>query len=441
MVCSIASSMKSLMWTLVLLLLLMYVIGVYLTQMIADTGQINPDIFIKEPMLKYYYGNLPRGVLSLYQAMTGGVDWNDLLQPLEDQITPWMGLVFAAYIAFAVLAMMNVVTGVFVESALATARADRESEVVSQVRRLFQITDRDSSGSISWEEFCFALDDEDMGRFMKTLDIDVESARGLFLLLDTDSSGMIEAEEFTQGCLRLQGVARSIDVCTLMYSNKRITSWWHEKMQSLEISLMCIQEYLDDFHSEDRSGSRSPSPHGLDGVAGTESDSPQRIYSKGSQNTSGASALGSGSFSPKSAPLSPRSAPAAIRASSRESFTSGSSSVRSAGRKDDREEQALLAGVQAAAARRHSLSCGDMDGSPRMVRRKSVAERRLSMEAAMSKETAPTFLATWADLKAEGCKRSSAGNMGPQGVNLGGRRSETPTSQSMPPGMGGSRTT
>ena len=38
-------------------------------------------------------------------------DWNDLLVPLESQIGPWLAAVFVLYIAFAVLAMMNVVTG------------------------------------------------------------------------------------------------------------------------------------------------------------------------------------------------------------------------------------------------------------------------------------------------------------------------------------------
>ncbi|CAK9001794.1 Sodium channel protein type 4 subunit alpha A (Voltage-gated sodium channel subunit alpha Nav1.4a) [Durusdinium trenchii] len=122
MVMSVASSMRSLVWTLVLMLLMMYIIGVYLCQMIADSGAEDATILTKD--LVDFYGNLPRAVLSLYQAMTGGVDWNDLSLPLEP-ISPIMSLIFALYIAFAVLAMMNVVTGVFVESALGSAREDR----------------------------------------------------------------------------------------------------------------------------------------------------------------------------------------------------------------------------------------------------------------------------------------------------------------------------
>merc|ERR1740121_1193681 len=111
---------------------------------------------------------------------------------------------------------------------------------------LFHITDKDGSGTICWEEFCETLNEPDMEKYFKSLDIDREEARGLFLLLDTDASGLIDAEEFTQGCLRLRGAARAIDLSTLMYSQKRMLQWFKEKMQTIEVLLLCIQEYLDE---------------------------------------------------------------------------------------------------------------------------------------------------------------------------------------------------
>merc|ERR1719189_1908102 len=89
MVCSIASSLLSLCWTIVLLMLMMYVLGVYITQVIVDKGQEEPDIFRQSEELFKYYGTLPRTVLSLFQAMTGGVDWDDLLRPLSSKVASW----------------------------------------------------------------------------------------------------------------------------------------------------------------------------------------------------------------------------------------------------------------------------------------------------------------------------------------------------------------
>eukprot|EP00927_Polykrikos_kofoidii_P086553 TRINITY_DN9731_c0_g4_i2.p1 TRINITY_DN9731_c0_g4~~TRINITY_DN9731_c0_g4_i2.p1 ORF type:complete len:762 (+),score=102.79 TRINITY_DN9731_c0_g4_i2:118-2403(+) len=138
MVCSIASSFKSLFWTVVLLSLIVFIVGVYLTQLVADAGRARPTIFEEEESLAKYYNTLWRTFLSLFQATTGGVDWDDLLQPLAQNVSPWWTtIVLSGYIAFAVLAMMNIVTGVFVESALLSVKQDKELELVRQVRHVF----------------------------------------------------------------------------------------------------------------------------------------------------------------------------------------------------------------------------------------------------------------------------------------------------------------
>ena len=176
MVMSIAASLRSLMWTIILLAFLMYGVGVCLIQLIADKGLEDSKIMENAPEIKLYYGSLAEALVSLFAGITGGIDWNDLLAPLQSQIGPWLAAVFVLYIAFAVLAMMNVVTGgdgvrqllktnhfnpfhgleytlssicsvcilvssvlpgIFVESALQSTRADEEKEVRQQLKELF----------------------------------------------------------------------------------------------------------------------------------------------------------------------------------------------------------------------------------------------------------------------------------------------------------------
>lgn len=283
LVCSIGSSFRSLCWTLVLLFLMIYVVSVCLTQLVADSGAEDPSIVLDEStMVHYYYGTLMRSVLSLFQAITGGVDWDDLVLPLTTHIHPVLSVVFTLYIAFAVLAMMNVVTGVFVESALYAAKADKEDELVSTVRNMFVHTDVDNSGSICWEEFAEQLDSPQMSRYFKALDIDVSDARGLFTLLDADESGEVNAEEFLDGCLRLRGPAKAIDLATLMYFNKRMLAWWSTTMKQIEQDLEELRDSVDDFQrkpgasnechgSSERSASDSPglSPRGSNARLGS----------------------------------------------------------------------------------------------------------------------------------------------------------------------------
>jgi hypothetical protein len=169
-----------------------------------------------------------------------------MVEPLIQGISPFTGVLFLLYIAFAVLAMMNVVTAVFVENALATANSDKEQHLVAQLRELFVTADEDQSGMISWEEFERKLDDESMVKYFKALELDVCEAKGLFTLLDVDNVGEILIEEFVSGCLRLRGGAKAIDLATLMYYNKRMSSNMRAHCVYIEEMLEEVMDVMED---------------------------------------------------------------------------------------------------------------------------------------------------------------------------------------------------
>lgn len=229
-VCSIAGSLKSLGWTICLLTLLIYVVGIYFTQLVADHGAEDKE-------LVNFFGSLARSLLSLFAAFTGGVDWDQVASPLIDTIHPFCGVVFALYIAFAVLAMMNVVTGVFVESALMTARHDKDVDLVNTLREVFMKTDEDATGTIEWAEFERHIQDPQMEVIFKAVDLDRSEARGLFELIDVEDKGEISREEFIMGCLRLKGPAKALDLATLMYDVKRVTNMMEDHFGMIENTL------------------------------------------------------------------------------------------------------------------------------------------------------------------------------------------------------------
>mmetsp|Transcript_9827 Transcript_9827/g.16405 ORF Transcript_9827/g.16405 Transcript_9827/m.16405 type:complete len:111 (-) Transcript_9827:160-492(-) len=55
-----------------------------------------------------------------------------------------------------------------------------------------------------------------MAAYFTALGFEPHDCVRLFTLLDTDSSGTVDIEEFLDGCLRLKGFARSIDVHFIM---------------------------------------------------------------------------------------------------------------------------------------------------------------------------------------------------------------------------------
>merc|ERR1719399_1757584 len=108
--------------------------------------------------------------------------------------------------------MLNLVTGIFVDSAQTNIREDRDLDLVTRVHELFMEADEDHSGVITWEEFKNQLGNPEMVEYFKTIDLDPSEAEHLFDLLDVTGEGKITSEEFVNGCLRMRGPAKAYDV-------------------------------------------------------------------------------------------------------------------------------------------------------------------------------------------------------------------------------------
>lgn len=224
MVGSIIGSLRSFLWTMSLLLMMIFIGGVYITQLVVDYSRSHPEEYQGSPELRQYWGSLGSSILSLFQALSGGVDWDVLLASLQEatQYVLLMAILFAGYIAFAMFVMLNLVTGIFVDSAQTNVREDRDLDLVNRVRELFLTTDDDHSGCITWQEFQTQLRNPQMEEYFKVIDLDMSEAQNLFNLLDIRGVGSITAEEFVNGALRLRGAARAFDFMVHIHHSKRI---------------------------------------------------------------------------------------------------------------------------------------------------------------------------------------------------------------------------
>jgi len=235
LVMSIAGSMKSLCWAISLLFLLIYIIGVYITQIVSDhrASKRLTDAAVN-PALEQHYGTLILTILVLFEAVTGGVDWQNVLDPLMHEISPWLGVLFTFYIAFVLLAMMNVVTGVFTETALLSAKKDKDIYMVNHVRDLFHSLDLDESGMITWNEIEAQMNTPEFQEYFKAIDVDVSEAQGLFKLLDLNDHGEISADDFLNGCIRIRGPARALETMLLLRETSRVAERQRLQARSLE---------------------------------------------------------------------------------------------------------------------------------------------------------------------------------------------------------------
>lgn len=251
-VSSIMGSLKSLAWTVLLLFLLVYIFGVFFTQLVLDQRVAGLGDTANDVALETYFNSLGRSILSLYQAISGGVDWDDLVTPLMFRVSVMLGFVVSFYIAFALLALLNVVTGVFVEAALKSAKEDRDSYMLHHVRDLFMVADQDGEGTLDWGEFEGQLEAEAMQEFFKSIDVDISEAKAIFHLLDVDDSGRIDLEEFLNGCLGLHGPAQAIHLATLMHETRQLARGYHGHAAKVEVSLASIAKSMSSINESAR---------------------------------------------------------------------------------------------------------------------------------------------------------------------------------------------
>jgi hypothetical protein len=227
MISGILSSMRSLFWAAVIATLIFCVFGMVLTQATLDYCFDNDAWHHSETeRIREKFGSLGSSMLSLYETMAGGISWGDLVDVLEI-LSPAYVAVYLVFTALTVVAVMNVVTGIFVENAMQGAQADNEAQIqlamqnkqkyVDHISAVFKELDSSGKGSINLEEFENGIEDVRLVAYFERLGLDLSDVKQLFVLLDKDHAGTIDIEEFLIGCLRMQGQAKSMDMCKLLY--------------------------------------------------------------------------------------------------------------------------------------------------------------------------------------------------------------------------------
>jgi len=227
MVYSIIAVMQSLFWTVVLLLLILYVFALQFTQGAVDYlsetgGWQSEDALVVA--IRDDFGSLSATIFSLYLAMTGGQGWGEYIPQLTDMHWSYV-VIFVGFITFVILAVLNIVTGIVVETAISKAQGEKDSmiheamqkkkESLEEVEQLFNEIDLDGSGSVTRAELEEFLKDERMQAYLIALELEPSETMQLFEVLDVDGGGQVDIREFADGVMRFKGDAKSLEVAAL----------------------------------------------------------------------------------------------------------------------------------------------------------------------------------------------------------------------------------
>lgn len=178
---------------------------------------IEPDT--KHLLIKFF-GSLGTGMLSLVKICTGSLDWGPVIDVLGKS-GPLYFSVFLFYIAFETLAVLNVVLGLFVDTALKSAEVDHaetlkcaaeeQAQLTSDVCEILRSYEMSSDDMISSVELGRSLKFPEMQAFLEYVGVDNDEVMQLHKVLGHQHSGSVSIEDFVKGCFRVGRPAKSID--------------------------------------------------------------------------------------------------------------------------------------------------------------------------------------------------------------------------------------
>jgi len=251
---SIMGSFTSLLWSFAMLGFIFYIFGLILVQAVTGyfQGQGDElDVDIRKGLTKSF-GSVQASILTLFLSVTGGQDWEHYYWQIER--TGVMSVVlFIFFIAFMQIALMNILTGLFVESAMKLAAPDRENlalelrrTLMSEAETLWRFCkemDVDGSGTISAEEFRAQMENDRFKAHLQVMGLCIQDAEIFFnMMLAADEAEEVDIECFVYGCMRLKGHATSIDLQSLVYQTHLIHKSQHEFSHHVLEQLQALSE-------------------------------------------------------------------------------------------------------------------------------------------------------------------------------------------------------
>jgi len=260
MIMSVVGSAVSLFWSLVMLFFFMYLFGLGFTQICASYmhSQANAsglDYKVKTDM-QTHFGSVSRSILTLFKACTGGGDWETYYSVMEH--TGFEGSFgFTAYICFMEIAVLNVLTALFVERAMKFAQPDADDVAREQRRKelqdnaglftLIRNADQNRDETITLQELTDALSTARTQSHFKLLGLDSDDAIKLWKMMAyANDAKAVNLLDFVQVYMRMRGTASGVDVQIVMFEmfvqKKKIREFHAVTMQKLDFLCAAVKE-------------------------------------------------------------------------------------------------------------------------------------------------------------------------------------------------------
>lgn len=240
-------SFASLLWSMVMLFSVYLLFSLFfmqiITEHIVDTGEI-----LEGGSFDEFFGSVGTSVLTLYMASTGGDDWKVAYDVIRST-GPVGSFVFLGFVAFVQFALINIITGIFVEAAmqtlspnaetLALENARKEKDNAKELESLCRSVDADFSGKLTREQFEDGLRRGRIPMLLTLLGLHRHHVLEFFntMAMIQDQDGQVDIHAFVTGCMHMKGTATNYDLQMLHLEFRSSREQHHEQMDKIQALL------------------------------------------------------------------------------------------------------------------------------------------------------------------------------------------------------------
>jgi hypothetical protein len=248
----ISIATRSVFFTLLLLMLIIYVFAISFRQLTADT-----------PIGEQYFPNIPTAINSL---LLDGVlpDNAQIVNDLTEQ--DWyLWPIIMFFLLLAALTVMNMLVGVLVEVVGTVAASEKEEMAVIQMREQLKIVmeelDADQTGCISRAEFAKILTNRNAAKHLHEIGVDVVGLVDLaeFIFEDYGLMGELDLEDFLGVVLDLRdsNTAKVKDVVMMQKLLKRDLTMMQTMMSTVVKTLQVNPREISSAEADAQTRSQS----------------------------------------------------------------------------------------------------------------------------------------------------------------------------------------
>ncbi|CAJ1396894.1 unnamed protein product [Effrenium voratum] len=265
-------SFMNVFWCLAMIVFVLYVFSLLIVQGLTEylVSAENLDETYKRDVMRFF-GSVGSAIVTLFQSTTAGIDWNDAYSLL--QVSGLMpSICFLTYVIIFTISVWNIVTSTFVEKAMKLAQPDLESMIFEKnvkdakdaedLSKLFRpyTTANNEEGEpvISLEQIRGAAEQPRFRQDLAVRGVDIKNVEVFFQMLSTFNEGDVRLKTLVSACVRMKGVATSIDLQSMGFEIHMISSLVESRFKEQDAQLRSIEQLLGCMLDGSLSGAEKP---------------------------------------------------------------------------------------------------------------------------------------------------------------------------------------